>query len=122
MTSIKNKCLSLAALLGLTLLGAPNATADDSASSGAISSDSAPAASADAGDGGEQPCDRDATGDGKIDLDDVLSVLIDLGKDCPDAKADCSSDVNLDHHVDLRDLLYVLAHYGETCYDFVAVP
>ncbi|MCH2134198.1 MAG: right-handed parallel beta-helix repeat-containing protein [Phycisphaerales bacterium] len=54
-------------------------------------------------------CPGDATGDGSVDVNDVLYVLSAWDSDDPNA------DFNEDGLVDVNDVLILLSHFGETC-------
>jgi hypothetical protein len=58
-----------------------------------------------------QPDCADATGDGLVDVNDVLAVLESWG-DCP-ASGGCSGDVTGDGLVDVNDILMVIADWGD---------
>ena len=58
---------------------------------------------------GLEACPGDATGDGYIDVDDVLYVI--SAWDTPDQDADFDND----GLVDADDVLILLSHFGETC-------
>jgi hypothetical protein len=58
-------------------------------------------------------CQADQTGDGRIDLDDLLFVLGNFG--CKTGDADCLGDTDGDHDTDLDDLLLILAFFGQNC-------
>jgi hypothetical protein len=61
-------------------------------------------------------CTGDATGDGVVDVFDILEVLGNWGE-C-DPKGECSADLNDDGVVDVMDLLAVLEDLGcglESC-------
>ncbi|MHC4990815.1 MAG: hypothetical protein ACYTGC_07515 [Planctomycetota bacterium] len=54
------------------------------------------------------PCvDGDVDADGDVDIDDLLTVLIEWGA-CPEEPALCPGDADGDHEVDVDDLLMVL--------------
>jgi hypothetical protein len=59
-----------------------------------------------------RPCLGDATGDGRVDFNDLLAV-IELWGPCP-AKGECAADLDEDGMVGLGDLLEVLGYWG-TC-------
>lgn len=54
----------------------------------------------------------DLTGDGVVDLDDVLLVLQSWGSCHPFSLTPCFGDVNSDGYVDQHDLLLLLADWG----------
>lgn len=56
------------------------------------------------------PCEGDATGDGVVDVEDLLAVLSDWGQ------AEGLGDINGDGIVDVSDLLLVIANWGD-CVD-----
>ncbi len=56
-----------------------------------------------------QRCSGDVNGDNKVDVNDLLRVILDWG-DCP--STDCPSDLNLDGMVGLDDLLIVVKSWG----------
>ena len=58
----------------------------------------------------KSPC-VDVTGDGTVDIEDLLAVLGDYGKSGTGLKA----DVNSDKKVDIEDLLALLGGYGKKC-------
>ena len=53
----------------------------------------------------------DITGDGVVDVLDLIALLGDWGP-CPDPPADCPADLNGDGVVDVLDLLIVLSHWS----------
>lgn len=57
------------------------------------------------------PCPGDLSGDGKVDLVDVASVLGNYG--CTGSA--CQGDANADGETDLGDLAFVLSVYGQVC-------
>ncbi len=56
------------------------------------------------------PCEGDATGNGVVDVEDLLAVLSDWGQ------AEGIGDINGDGFVDVADLLLVIANWGD-CVD-----
>jgi hypothetical protein len=60
---------------------------------------------------GPEACPGDASGDGLVDLDDLLLVLGDFGDPGPDADGDADGDGD----VDLDDLLVVLGGFDTAC-------
>ena len=57
------------------------------------------------------PVPGDATGDGFVDFDDLLSVLSSWGP-CPGGGALCPADFDLDGNVGFTDLVTVLSNWG----------
>lgn len=58
-------------------------------------------------------CAGDVTGDGVVDVDDLLDVLGAWGDFCPDpCEPGCAADIDGNTTVDVNDLLAVLALYG----------
>ena len=57
----------------------------------------------------EVPCDGDVTGDGLVDVLDLLEVISNYGA------SGSSGDANGDGLVDVLDLLEVIGNYGSTC-------
>ncbi|MHC5026097.1 MAG: FG-GAP-like repeat-containing protein [Planctomycetota bacterium] len=52
----------------------------------------------------------DANGDGTVDVEDLVAVIVDWGK-C----GDCSADINDDGQVDVQDLVLVILNWGASC-------
>ncbi len=61
------------------------------------------------------PCDADVTGDGAIDVLDLIEVLSNWGP-CPG----CDADITGDDVVDVLDLLEVLSNWGTDCGGVIA--
>jgi hypothetical protein len=55
------------------------------------------------------PCPGDATGDGVVDVNDLLYLLSVWGTDDPNADFDDNGVVDVD------DVLILLSHFGESC-------
>jgi hypothetical protein len=53
----------------------------------------------------------DVTGDGAVNVDDLVMVIVNWGK-CPPPPATCSADVNDDGAVDVDDLVVVIPNWG----------
>jgi probable HAF family extracellular repeat protein len=53
----------------------------------------------------------DANGDGSVDVDDLIAVILGWGP-CPKPPADCPSDVNDSGTVDVDDLIMVILNWG----------
>jgi hypothetical protein len=56
-------------------------------------------------------CKADVNGDGVVDVDDLICVLISWGP-CPTPPEGCPCDVNNDREVDVDDLLQVILAWG----------
>ena len=63
--------------------------------------------------GDDDDCPSDVDGDNDIDVDDLLSLLGEFGRDC--SVQDCSADVDGNGVVDVNDLLDMLGVFGEDC-------
>lgn len=57
------------------------------------------------------PVTGDITGDGFVNMNDLLAVIAAWG-DCPAPPASCDADINLDGSVNIIDLLIVVANWG----------
>lgn len=55
------------------------------------------------------PCRGDVTGDGAIDVEDVVEVILTWG---PCGPGDCAADVDHDDEVDVADLIEVILNWG----------
>jgi len=53
----------------------------------------------------------DVTGDGEINVDDLIAVIMAWGV-CPPAPAACPADITLDGQVNADDLIAVIMHWG----------
>jgi len=53
---------------------------------------------------------NDITGDGIINVGDILLILAEFG--CTE---ECTADVTSDNNVNVSDLLSVLSEFGQTC-------
>jgi hypothetical protein len=53
----------------------------------------------------------DATGDGTVDVDDLIAVILGWGP-CPAPPAPCPADVNDSGEVDVDDLIMVILNWG----------
>jgi hypothetical protein len=53
----------------------------------------------------------DANGDGQVNVDDLIAVILGWGS-CPPAPATCPADVNHDGSVDVDDLIMVILNWG----------
>ena len=60
-----------------------------------------------------EPCPGDVTGDGSVDLVDLLAVIADWGG-CFDCE-DCSADIDDNCVVSLGDLLLIIEYWGKPC-------
>jgi hypothetical protein len=54
------------------------------------------------------PCPADASGNGVVDMDDLLLVMEQWGTPC----VLCQADVDLDGNVDVNDLFAILQGWG----------
>ena len=63
-------------------------------------------------------CLEDSTGDGLVDVNDLLALLAAFGQTCGDNS--CLEDSTGDGLVDVNDLLALLAAFGQTCGDSTA--
>jgi hypothetical protein len=55
-------------------------------------------------------CRGDVNGDFVVDIQDLISVVLDFG--CVGKLGPCMADVNLDDHVDVDDMIEVLTNWG----------
>ena len=53
-------------------------------------------------------CDADVSGDGEVNVTDLLAIIAAWGIDCDG----CSEDVNNDANVNVADLLIVIGNWG----------
>jgi hypothetical protein len=60
---------------------------------------------------GEQFEPGDVNGDGSVDVDDLIAVILAWGP-CPAPPADCPADVNNSGAVDVDDLIMVILNWG----------
>ena len=58
-------------------------------------------------------CPADFTGDGHVNIDEVLGIIAEWGE-CPDQSEPCPMDLDQSGAVDSNDLLIVMASWG-TC-------
>jgi hypothetical protein len=61
-----------------------------------------------AGDGAG--CDGDTNGDGQVNVEDILEVVLNFGADC--TKTPCAGDVDDSGMIDVHDLLTVVLNFG----------
>ena len=54
----------------------------------------------------------DSTGDGKVDISDLLDVVSHFNQTCPAAPETCSTDFDASDRTDIPDLLIVLTNWG----------
>jgi hypothetical protein len=59
---------------------------------------------------GEMPVAADVTGDGVVDVDDLIAVILAWGP-CPAPPAACPADTNTDGVVDVDDLIAVILNW-----------
>jgi len=57
---------------------------------------------------------RDANGDGKIDIIDMVTLGISFGSKPEDVRWNIAADINQDGIIDIFDLVIVAIHFGET--------